>query len=91
MRGGDMDSGCWTGMKDKNGDLIHEGMRVKGFGHIFTVKWGVMVISKVSPDGSINRVDIPCFYFDNGNGVPVFPIRNNYKGEHDLDTLEIIK
>ena len=51
-----MYKGCWTGLKDKNGALINEGRKVKGFGHVFTVKWGVMVIEKVAPNGTINEV-----------------------------------
>lgn len=74
--------GQYSGYND-----FFEGDIVEGFDELFLVKKGNVTIKKVAPDNSINEVEISCFYLE-CEGTPLFPIVNNYNGEHDLKGLK---
>lgn len=86
------DDRLYSGLKDKNNNCIFVGDRIKGFDREFIVKKGVKEIEKVSPNGNINLVLIPCIYLEClETKETLFPIVKNYKGKCDLEDLEIIK
>lgn len=79
------------GLEDCNGNEIFQGCLLEGFNRTFKVQYGVEDIEKVSPNGEINKVQIPCYSFkDTENGEKLFPILKNYKGKNDLEDLKII-
>ena len=80
----------FTGLLDCKGNPIYEGDLVSGFDNIFTVKFGIARFEKLAPNKTWNAVDCPSFFFETKEGIPVYPIVNNYRDEHDLQTLEIV-
>jgi hypothetical protein len=77
--------GQFSGYKNfYKGDIVY------GFDNYFEVCHGNTVIKKVSPNGSINEVEISCFYLKDNEGNVLFPIVDNYEGKHDLDGLEVV-
>ncbi len=81
----------FTGYKDSEGSKVFGGHILAGFDRLFVVKWDVVQIDKIAPDGTENRVDCASFYFEVlQGGAPLYPIICNFEGKHDLDTLTII-
>ncbi len=76
----------FSGYCDSQGSDLYEEDIVAGFDALFVVRKGIVRIKKVAPDDSVNEVEVSCFYFEH-EGLPLFPITNNYLGEHDLQTL----
>lgn len=69
---------------------LFEGDVVEGFGSRFLIKFGIVPVEKIAPDNTTNVVDCSSFFFETENGQPVYPIRNNSFGEHDLRQLNKI-
>ena len=81
----------FIGMKDANDTDIYEGDILQGFGWYFEIKYGNIVRTLLSPDGTPSQVEIPCFYFQRiGTDHKLFPIVHNDFGQHDLETLKIV-
>ncbi len=81
----------FIGMKDANDTDIYEGDILQGFGWYFEIKYGNIVRTLLSPDGTHSQVEIPCFYFQRiGTDHKLFPIVHNDFGQHDLETLKIV-
>ena len=80
----------FTGLKDKNEKEIYEGDIVDGFGNRFVIKWGVFRFRKLNEYGDVSLVDVPSFAFTLEGDIPRYPIVSNWRGEHDLNGLEIV-
>ncbi|MFW5895374.1 MAG: hypothetical protein ACOCT9_01390 [archaeon] len=77
----------FIGMEDRDENEIYVNDYIKGFNKVFVVKFGV--VRRKMKNNCI--VDIPSFYFkDILTDLCLYPIADNFKDEHDLDTLKVI-